>query len=203
MKAPSSAASGLGRPRSFDPERALAVAMRVFWARGYGGASLAELTSEMGIARTSLYLCFESKEDLFRKALELYRREKRGFMRQALEAPTARGVAEQILKGLLERQRDGDPRGCLDIATSIACSAVGESIRAEVIASRAAFDAALVARFVRASREGDIPAHIAPAALAGLLVALTQGLSIQASSGDVYGELQGLVDVALFLWPSK
>jgi AcrR family transcriptional regulator len=76
-----------GRPRQFDPETALLAALRVFWTRGYDGASLSDLTEAMGITRPSLYACFGNKEALFRKALDLYERDKLAFVVQALEAP--------------------------------------------------------------------------------------------------------------------
>jgi AcrR family transcriptional regulator len=62
----------IGRPRSFNPEIALEKALKVFWRRGYAGASLSELTAAMGITRPSLYAAFGNKEELFHKALDLY-----------------------------------------------------------------------------------------------------------------------------------
>ena len=66
------AAAPPGRPRAFDPDVALDRAMHVFWAKGYEGASLSNLTQAMRINRPSLYAAFGNKEELFRKALDLY-----------------------------------------------------------------------------------------------------------------------------------
>ena len=79
-----------GRPREFCVDAALAAALRVFWSKGYEGASMADLTEAMGITKPSLYAAFGNKEALFNKALDLYEREKTDYMGAALDAPTAR-----------------------------------------------------------------------------------------------------------------
>ena len=61
-----------GRPRTFDPDTALRQALDLFWERGYEGTSLNDLAKAMGIASASIYACFGSKEDLFRKVMALY-----------------------------------------------------------------------------------------------------------------------------------
>jgi AcrR family transcriptional regulator len=193
-----------GRPREFDADKALAAALHVFWSRGYEAASLTELTEAMGITRPSLYACFGNKEALFCKALDLYEREKLAFMKTALDAPTARGVAERLLRGSLKMQSSScDPKGCLRVISSLAGAPQAESISKEVIARRASSDAALIERFDRARAEGDLPDHIDPASLARYLFAIIQGLSVQARNGVSCEDLSNLVDTALAVWPSK
>jgi len=193
-----------GRPREFDVDEALIAALRVFWRHGYEGASLTELTGAMGITKPSLYAAFGNKEALFRKALDLYEREKLSYMKTALEAPTSRGVAERLLRGALEMQTSScDPKGCLGVISTVACGPEAESIKADVIARRASSEAALVARFERAKAEGDLPESIDPAALARYLTAIMQGLTVQAGAGACCGDLTKLVETSLSLWPGR
>jgi len=204
METAATAVAHRGRPREFDADQALAAALRVFWQRGYEGASLTELTDAMGITRPSLYACFGNKESLFRKALDLYESEKLAYMATALDAPTARGVAERLLRGALRMQMStSDPKGCLGVISSVACGAEAESIRAEVIARRASSEAALISRFERAKAEGDLPEEVDPSALARYLGAVIQGLCVQASSGATCADLGKLVDTALMVWPGR
>src|SRR5258706_4540506 len=105
-----------GRPREFCVDEALAAALRVFWTKGYEGASLTDLTEAMGVTRPSLYAAFGNKEALFRKALDLYEREKLASVGEALKTPTSRGAAGRLLRGALEMPTtDSDPRGCMRV----------------------------------------------------------------------------------------
>src|SRR5947207_6579797 len=161
------AATQRGRPRSFDPDAALECAMHIFWAKGYEGASLSDLTKAMRINRPSLYAAFGNKETLFRKALDRYSQGPTAFYDDALRAPTARAVFERLLRGTIQLLTDPQtPRGCLIVQSALACGDAADSVRKEVAARREAGEAALRRRFRRAKREGDLPAKADPADLA-------------------------------------
>lgn len=193
-----------GRPREFCVEEALTAALRVFWSKGYDGASLTDLTEAMGVTRPSLYAAFGNKEALFRKALDLYEREKLAFMTAALEAPTARGVAERFLTSALAMQTSAsDPHGCLSVMSSVACGGEAESIKSDVVARRASSEAALRHRFEQAKADGDLPEGADPDGLVRYLMALVQGMAVQAGSGVPRENLQQLVETTLSLWPGR
>ena len=193
-----------GRPREFDIDEALGQALLVFWRNGYEAASMTELTSAMGITKPSLYAAFGNKEQLFHKALDLYEREKLAYMTSALEAPTARGVAERLLRGSLEMQMSTcDPKGCLGVISAATCGAEAEPIKAEVVKRRASSEAALINRFAEAERAGELPAGMTPEALTRFLFAILQGLALQGGSGATCAELSQLVDTSLAVWPTQ
>ncbi|MCM8732031.1 TetR/AcrR family transcriptional regulator [Hephaestia sp. GCM10023244] len=193
-----------GRPREFDVGDALAAALGVFWSKGYEGASLTDLTEAMGITRPSLYAAFGNKEALFCKALDLYEQEKLAYMHCALDAPTSRGVAERLLRGVMANQcSEQGPKGCLGVISSVACGTEAEPIRAEVISRRASSHKALVARFERAKAEGDLPESVDIAGLTGHLFAVMQGMTIQAGAGASHADLERVVATSLAMWPGR
>ena len=85
-----------GRTRQFDVDEALDRALEVFWARGYEGATLPELTRAMGINRPSLYAAFGNKEQLFRKALDRYQTGPMSFLTEARVRCTCRHECGQL-----------------------------------------------------------------------------------------------------------
>ncbi|HUG80154.1 MAG TPA: TetR/AcrR family transcriptional regulator [Bryobacterales bacterium] len=181
----------------------MAQALRVFWEKGYEGTSLNDLTEAMGITRPSLYAAFGNKEALFRKALDLYECEKLAYIGKALAQPTARKVAETMLRGAVDNVTSCDePHGCLGVITSVACGAESQSIREEVVKRGQAGKLALTDRFIRAKADGDLPAQIDPEGLMRVLIAMLQGISVQANQGATREELDRLVESGLALWPS-
>jgi AcrR family transcriptional regulator len=192
-----------GRPREFCVDHALAQALRVFWTKGYEGASLTDLTDAMGITRPSLYAAFGNKESLFRKALDLYEREKMAYLNEGLARPTAREVVETMLRGALENVAgEGEPHGCMRVIASVACGPAAQSLHDEIVQRTDIFKQMMVERFERAKEEGDLPGHIDALGLTGVLVAWLQGISIQANQGINRKDLERLIATALDLWPS-
>src|SRR5207249_5014922 len=124
-----------GRPRAFDTDVALERAMHVFWAKGYEGAALSDLTQAMRINRPSLYAAFGNKEQLFRKVLDRYANGPLAYFRKALAAAKARDVIERILLGAANMASDPRlPAGCLMVQGALACGDAAGSVQKEVAA---------------------------------------------------------------------
>jgi AcrR family transcriptional regulator len=191
-----------GRPRKFDADKALNNALKVFWRKGFQGASLRDLTRAMGINRPSLYAAFGNKQALFRKALECYVEGPAAYVREALAEPTARTVFERLLQGavdLLTNPRN--PRGCLAVQGALACGHAADAMRKELIARRLAGEAALRRRFKRAISVGDLPRRANAADLARFAATVIHGMSVQAAGGANRGQLKRVAETALRAWP--
>jgi AcrR family transcriptional regulator len=187
----------MGRPRGFDTTAALDAAMRVFWEKGYEGATLADLTDAMRINRSSMWAAFGNKEELFKKAFERYLATYQGYIRKALEKPTIREVIESSLRGTVDfLATPGNPKGCLSVH-GLAVGDEADPVKQWLIQLRKNGLSLARKRFEQAKKSGDLGEDVDPAALTRYVAALIQGLGVQHASGATKAELMRVVDTAL------
>jgi AcrR family transcriptional regulator len=193
-----------GRPREFDADLALERALEVFWRKGYEGTSISELTEAMGINRPSLYAAFGNKEALFRKALDRYAQGPAAYTYNALQEPTARAVVEHLFHGAADALTDPHyPHGCLGVQGALACGDAAQSVKGELCARQAAWEAALQKRLERAKRDGELSETANCTDLAQYIAAVLQGMAVQAAGGATRKQLRKVAAIALQAWPGE
>ncbi len=198
MKRVENADVKLGRPRCFCEEAALDAAMRVFWEKGYEGASLSDLTEAMGINRPSLYAVFGNKEELFRRAMVRYADGPAAYIREALMEPTARAVVEALLKGSVRLLGDPrNPRGCFSVRGALAGGSEADAVRNALTDWRRHGEAEIQKRLKRAQTEGDLAKDVDAGDLTRYLTTILNGLGIQAANGASKAELTRVAEMAL------
>jgi len=181
----------IGRPRAFDTEVALDAALKVFWRRGYEGASMTELTKAMNINRPALYSAYGSKRQLFFRAVDHYYAVDAIHTFQALNEPTARRVTEEYLLRTVEQVTDPDrPVGCFVLQTALACGAENFDISQHMAKLRSAAEKELYARYVRAQTDGDLLPSENATSLARLVCTFRHGLAVMACDGSNRYELE-------------
>jgi AcrR family transcriptional regulator len=153
-----------GRPLSFDRDAALETAMHVFWERGYEAASIADLTSAMGITPPSLYTAFGDKEQLFLEAIERYALGYGSAGARALEEePTARGAIERwMLESANELTQPCHPKGCMVVMAATNCSAAAERVQDALLLRRTEAIANVGRRIQGGIDNGELPATPTP-----------------------------------------
>ena len=192
-----------GRPRAFEREVALERAMEVFWRHGYEGTSLAELTKAMGINAPSLYAAFQSKEDLYMEAIDLYLARRRALMERVYrEEPTARAAVERMLREAVESLvTSGLPKGCMLTSSGASCSAESEPMQRALGEKRALGRKLMKARMDKGLRDGELPRGTDTGALADFYGMVFQGMAMQAADGATRKALLAAVATAMRAWP--
>lgn len=206
----SASARPRGRPRTFDRDKALQAAVRVFRERGYEGATLADLQDAMGgISPPSLYAAFGSKEELFKEAVAAYVAATGEAGRCALETDelTTRDAIEQVMRANVAAiTKTGEPRGCMLVLGALNCTAE----RAEgAVASeylhrlRVETHRRITQRIKRGVRDGDVPRGTDVDGLAMFVTTFLHGLSVQARDGASRAALNAAVDRAMRVWDAN
>ncbi len=94
----------INQPPADTRWRILEAAMHLFWEKGYGSTSVADILARAGVNSGSLYHFFPGKQDLLVAVLDTYI----GGIRQMLLEPNWRGVDDPIEKiwKLMDGYRD-------------------------------------------------------------------------------------------------
>jgi TetR/AcrR family transcriptional regulator, copper-responsive repressor len=191
-----------GRPRQYDPERALAKAAEAFWKHGYAATSLDDLAAATGMNRPSLYAAFGDKAGLYLKTLERYQQKSRTATRQLLaDSPTLRVFLKRYYEGALDIYRAGgaNARGCYSISTAPAQAVTDPAVRAFLAASIGGTDAFLSAVISRAGERGEVPSDTDPEALAQVATATLHTIAVRSRVGVPRQQLSALAAAAIDL----
>lgn len=191
-----------GRPRSFDRDAALRQAMRVFWQKGYDGASLSELKTAMGINSPSLYAAFGCKEALFREAVDLYGATEGSDIWGAFDRPgTVREAVADFLRASARAfSEPGDPKGCLIVLGALNVSETNIEVFRDLSARRMSSARDLAGRLKLAVEQGELPETVDCEAIAAFYLAVQQGMSVQARDGASREALLAVANGAMVAW---
>ncbi|MFG1909586.1 TetR/AcrR family transcriptional regulator [Kribbella sp. NPDC048928] len=172
------------RPRTFDEDRAVDAAMRVFWTTGYEATSTQDLCAATGLGRSSIYNTFTSKRELFDRALRRYVDR---FTATQLEVITdetlpIRERVRQILWTAVEPDPDV-PAGCFVINTIVELGPTDLEIIDLLDRDHQAKLEALTAAIQAAQAAGELDATQDAAGLATYVFTVLGGLRVAARRG--------------------
>lgn len=176
----------IGRPRAFDEDTALLAAVNVFWAKGYEGASMKDLTQAMGINGPSLYATYGDKHELFLRAIDRYASNDGCAPLVAFESePDIEKAVRAFMEAAIDyaTQHESGVRGCF--LSSCVSTSAGSVDGVETLLCQAIedTDARLAERFDAEKAKGRLPDDFPSMERARLMFDLRQGFVVRARAG--------------------
>jgi TetR/AcrR family transcriptional repressor of nem operon len=191
----------MGRPKQFAPDAAVSTAMDLFWRRGYGATTPAELVEALEIGKGSLYNTFQNKHSLFEQALRRYGDQRVAGLTEVLSRPES---VRNRLQAALERLAAPEHaylrrRGCLAVNTA---AELGERDKAATAIVRDVFERmerALQVTIEEGQRGGELDADSDAKEIASLLLSTIIGMTVIAKTSDRTERLQRIVRALMSL----
>ena len=193
-----------GRPLSFDRDAALEQAMLTFWRYGYETTSIVDLTTAMGVTAPSLYTAFGDKKRLFLEAARRYAGDQETMAQALDDAETAYDAARiMLISAATAFTGEATPRGCLLASATASGSSASADVQRAIAGIRGGIAIRLRARIARDVEAGILPPDVDVAAMAGMVMASIQGMSVLARDGMDRPELLAIVECTLQAWPVR
>jgi AcrR family transcriptional regulator len=190
-----------GRPREFDADAALLRTRDLFWERGYEGVSMSDLVKALGIASARIYAAFGSKEELFRRAIQLYEEGEGGFADDALNSslPLWESIEQMFDRAisLYTKRRKRRPLGCMVVSSAVNCTPENDAVGKWLQDHRRQRTQSIVRRFQKAIAEGELHGDSDAQALGDLCATTLHGISVQARDGVSAERLRASIHVQL------
>ncbi|GGZ35080.1 TetR family transcriptional regulator [Streptomyces inusitatus] len=193
----------MARPRTFDETRAVDAAMRAFWANGYEATSTEDLCVATGLGRSSFYNTFNSKRELFQRALARYV-DMTNSNQSAILENSSLPAAERIrllLASVIEAEAGNRPGGrsvgCLGVNTTVELSGREPDIGRLLGRDTDRRTAALRSVFEIGLRDGSVSSDRSPEALARYLNAVIGGMRVSAQGGADRAALEAVAEAAM------
>ncbi|NIF02492.1 TetR/AcrR family transcriptional regulator [Pantoea sp. Acro-805] len=197
--------ASMGRPRTFDRDKAIEDAMYLFWQHGYESTSLTQLKAGIGngISAPSFYAAFGSKEDLYRECIQCYLASYGQVTRRLWDSTVSpREAMETTLQDSARMQCEvGHPSGCMVALGALCATSVENTAITEPLTrSRDRTRAGILTTIKRGIEAGELKKDVDVKALAASFSTFLFGLSIQARDGASIEELLSAITQIMQLW---
>jgi len=169
----------LARPSKFDRDTAVETVMQEIWRSGYEASSVKAISEKLGIARSSYYNAFGSREDLFKEALAAYfsKSPDRALYDDVAGRPIRRLISDTFRKACAARAGDREARGCMAVNSLCELAGgphaeLGAMLVEAVLASAARFEILLELAVARGELGANTDVHGKALALQSLLIGI-------------------------------
>lgn len=165
--------------KSFDEETAVENAMQVFWKKGFEPTSIADLLTETGLNKGSLYNAFGGKQQLFVKALQKYDQERQAMLAklEAMDDPQ-KAIATFLDNTVEKTVADEDRKGCFMFNTALQINAHDEEVNTIVTNGVREVEAFFRRSIEVGQARGEMSKELVPENTAKALLAMIVGIRL-------------------------
>lgn len=165
----------MARTVEFDQEQAIQRATRVFWEKGYNGASMRDLTDAMNINSSSLYNTIGDKHELFVQCLNHYtQNRKKALQHRAISAESPVAALTNFIHDVVTAVIEGID-SCLAIKTAFEVSPKDDQIKAILKTDNEFTHSFLSSLIKEAVRIGELRNNTNPDLLADYIISTYTG----------------------------
>lgn len=189
------------RVKLFDEEEVLNKAMCLFWRQGYAATSVQDLVSYLGINRASLYSTFGDKEQLFKKAFALYKKNNLEVLTHFFESKSniKEAFSELFNNAIEEAKLDKEKRGCFVVNTITELIPNDESFQEVILKNKSDIERVFYTYLQKGKENGDLKTTQDLKAIAALLYTVYCGIQVVSKIDADKQELSNAVGVAMSL----
>lgn len=194
-----------GRPRTFDIDKALTTAMKIFWEKGYIQTTMMDLCHAIGIKPPSFYHAFGSKEELFLKTLNYYiefywNEVTRQFMAESDIHEAVRKLFEGATRVYM---RPSLPKGCFIDISTIGLPDSEHRIREAISEIQRTSLNNIRKRLIMAVESGQLPPDCSVPVITNAIYTYLKGISAISREHMCQAELKEMSALGVSLLPPK
>ena len=166
-------------------QQILEAAMACFAREGFHGTTMQDIVRQSGLSPGAIYSYFKSKEEIIAAIADERHARERGMIQAARTQSSAEATLRALARAFFGTLGDAEGRTQRRLNVQIWAEALcnpplHRTVRTGIDESRAL----LAALIVEAQGRGELPRHLAPDALARVMIALFQGFVLQQAWDD-------------------
>ena len=186
------------RTKEYIREDVVDAATKVFWTKGFKGASVRDLVNATGLNKHSMYQEFGSKEGLFQECIENFAQKTNKEPNLILRhEPLGIGNIEAFFQNRIDYAASSSCLGCFLVNTTVEKELIDAGAFAKTQDYLALLEENLLKCLVAGQRAGDVQQGKDCRVLANYLMNVIVGMMVLSKSSPSRETLESMVEVAL------
>jgi len=188
----------MARPKEFDRDEALKVALGIFRRKGFSATSTDDLRLAMGIGRQSFYDTFTGKKEIYLEALRKYNSDRvLGYFEIFRKSDSPMKAIEDMLVSIALEHPQERMLACLGVASVCEFGTSDADVRSINDASRSTMQSVLEKLVTEAKAKKKIRPSLDPATTARYLQSTLAGMRVTARAGASPEVLKAIATIAV------